>query len=200
VESPRPGLPDEGLSALRNGADPGSKGARRDSRQSTSSSSGTSTAHATEGPERVDATRPGVGETSPAPSVQSPLPRPSGGVADATTRGIDANTRSVRSSSPRSHSSARPSLPADTPDEMELLKRARAALAGNPGSALQYAEQHKQHYASGALNEERELIAITALVRLGRQSAAARRAERFRQRYPRSLYNKQITNLLGEAE
>jgi hypothetical protein len=42
------------------------------------------------------------------------------------------------------------------------------------------------------MSQEREMIAITALVRLGRQEEAYARAERFRRNYPKSAYLRQI--------
>jgi hypothetical protein len=86
---------------------------------------------------------------------------------------------------------------ASKPSEAELLQDARAALNSSPAVALGLTEKHRQEYARGAYAQERELIAITALARLGRSGDAAARAERFRRAYPTSAYLRQIDRLVG---
>jgi hypothetical protein len=93
---------------------------------------------------------------------------------------------------------AGPSAPAGKEEEIALLKEARAALAASPTQALALTERHRSDYPRGALVQEREVIAITALARLGQTSSARQRAERFRSAYPRSAYLKQIDRVLGE--
>ncbi len=60
--------------------------------------------------------------------------------------------------------------------EAALLERARAQLGSSPATALQLADEHRRSFLQGQLGPERELIAIDALVRLGRRDAALRRA------------------------
>jgi outer membrane protein assembly factor BamD (BamD/ComL family) len=76
--------------------------------------------------------------------------------------------------------------------EVELLQTASTVLGSNPSEALQLCEEHQRNYPGGAMTQEREMIAITALVRLGRQEDAYARAERFRRNYPKSAYLRQI--------
>lgn len=76
--------------------------------------------------------------------------------------------------------------------EAKLLERARAALAAQPGQALALTEEHARRFTRGALREEREVVAIQALRKLGRSSAAAERAARFEQRYPGSVHLEKI--------
>jgi hypothetical protein len=82
------------------------------------------------------------------------------------------------------------SRPAET--EAEFLERARGALGQNPSAALSLANQHRARYPSGVLAEEREVIAIEALKRLGRNAEAERRIETFSRRYPGSAYRKKL--------
>jgi len=72
--------------------------------------------------------------------------------------------------------------------ERAVLDPARAALAsGEPARALEHVRLHARQYPKGVLSEEREAIAINALVSLGKYSEATQRAAEFRARYPQSL-------------
>jgi hypothetical protein len=108
-------------------------------------------------------------------SARTQLPAPAGTVASA------ANP--VRGSAVRQ-------------SETELLADARAALDRSPGLALTLTEQHRREFPSGAFAQERELIALTALTRLGRGDDARARAERFRRNYPSSAYMRQVDRLV----
>jgi hypothetical protein len=68
--------------------------------------------------------------------------------------------------------------------ELDLVQQARQALQSDPAQALQLTSEHARLYPSGALAEEREVIAIEALSRLGQPSSAQSRAERFIVAYP----------------
>jgi hypothetical protein len=80
--------------------------------------------------------------------------------------------------------------------ETELLRDARSALGGSPAVALALTEKHRQEFARGSFAQEREVIAITALTRLGRSGDAQQRADRFRRDYPNSAYRRQIDQLV----
>jgi outer membrane protein assembly factor BamD (BamD/ComL family) len=69
-------------------------------------------------------------------------------------------------------------------------------LERDPSQALAISEQHRRAYPNGGFSQERELIAITALVKLGRGDEARSRAERFRQNYPRSAYTERLDRLM----
>jgi hypothetical protein len=72
--------------------------------------------------------------------------------------------------------------------ERALLDQARAQIAaGEPARALDYVERHGRRHPQGALSEEREALAVNALVSLGRYREALQRGETFRSRYPNSL-------------
>lgn len=79
-------------------------------------------------------------------------------------------------------------------DEYALLRAARGALAREPARALSLADQHARQFASGMLAQEREAIAVDALVRLGQIGSARVRAQRFLRNYPQSPYVKRIEN------
>jgi hypothetical protein len=85
---------------------------------------------------------------------------------------------------------------ATAPTEIELLRDARLALRQSPARALTIAEEHAQLYPRGKLSQERELIAISALVALGRRTAALSRSAAFERAFPASPYRKQLNELL----
>jgi hypothetical protein len=95
---------------------------------------------------------------------------------------------------PTSDDATTPGRPptASPPGETALLRDARLALNGEPARALALTEQHRRDYPSGGFTQEREVIAITALARLGRTSEARSRADRFRSAYPTSPYIERI--------
>lgn len=82
---------------------------------------------------------------------------------------------------------------AAAPSEAELLEQARAALkAGDSARALQRASEHAQRFPRGVLVQEREVLAIQALRRLGRDAEADRRAGAFAKAYPGSAFQRKL--------
>lgn len=72
--------------------------------------------------------------------------------------------------------------------ERVLLDLARdKAARGEPASVLALAEQHRGQFPRGKLGEEREALAIRALISLGRVDEARMRARTFRLAYPNSI-------------
>src|SRR5262249_46233092 len=94
-------------------------------------------------------------------------------------------------SPPASPSTARPALRSRDTDlaaERAVIERARSALARGDGQgALVPIAQHERGFARGQLVEEREALAVEALVTAGRVQEAAERAARFRKAFPNSL-------------
>jgi len=133
---------------------------------------------------------------SPAADVRSgiadkkALPRPTGSAAETDT--VPAPTAEPPSPvAPAGESSGgvRPGSGAgELARERALLDQARAQIAaGEPARALDYVERHGRRHPQGALSEEREALAVNALVGLGRYREALQRGEAFRSRYPNSL-------------
>jgi hypothetical protein len=87
-----------------------------------------------------------------------------------------------------------------TPDALALevagLDRARSLLASDPGGALALVAQGATRAPNAVLAEERELIAIDALHRLGRSAEARARADALLARHPASLYARRIDAML----
>jgi hypothetical protein len=70
-------------------------------------------------------------------------------------------------------------------------------LAQHPSRTLALAQEHGQHYPQGTFSEERELLAIEALVALSQRPEAERRARAFRQQFAHSIHLKRVAELIG---
>ena len=88
----------------------------------------------------------------------------------------------------------------DLASERALIEMARSALShGNPAQALDAVGRHAAKFPYGQLVEERENIAIHALVASGRLDEAHARAERFHKRFPKSIFLPSIDAAVGTA-
>jgi hypothetical protein len=86
----------------------------------------------------------------------------------------------------------------DLSAERELLDRARSAFAaGDPAATLASVNLHARRFPNGRLEEEREALAVKALVDAGRYDEARARGARFRIRFPRSFLSPTIDEALG---
>jgi hypothetical protein len=92
------------------------------------------------------------------------------------------------SSAPSAHTPASARTASPARDEATILERARTQLAANPAQALALTAEHVKLFPHGVLSQEREVIAIAALRRLGRTAEAERRAEAFDRSYPHSAH------------
>jgi hypothetical protein len=115
--------------------------------------------------------------------------------ASSDNSGIIAVAPSAPSSAPPSAPQAR-KTPETAPSESALLGQAQAALSRNASLALSLSEQHRAWYPRGMLVQEREVIAIEALKRLGRQAEAGARAARFLKAFPSSAHRSKIESLV----
>lgn len=89
---------------------------------------------------------------------------------------------------------------ADLAAERALIEMARNALSrGRPDQALEATRLHESRYPKGQLSEERESIAVHALVAAGRVDEARARADRFRARFPQSIFLPAIDAAVGRA-
>lgn len=82
--------------------------------------------------------------------------------------------------------------------ELALLDHAKRVLDRDPAAALVAIERHRTEFVSSSLWPEREILAITALVRLDRRVEAEGRAESLRRRMPGSLYASRLQGILNE--
>ncbi|MEM7606942.1 MAG: hypothetical protein AAF411_16420 [Myxococcota bacterium] len=83
--------------------------------------------------------------------------------------------------------------------ERAMIDAAQAALRrGEPRLALSTLERHRREFSRGALVEEREGLRVLALLRVD-ETRGRRAAERFRRRYPSSLFRSAIERSLREG-
>jgi hypothetical protein len=135
--------------------------------------------------------------TSPpiAPTVTA-LPAPSS--APSTT---PSSSLSAAPSSSARVNAGPGSAPIEAPkaSELDLMRDAKAALAVDPNQALSILNRHARLYPAGVLAQEREVLAIDALLRLGRKHEASARAARFSSNYPASAHWPHIQRSLSNA-
>ena len=92
---------------------------------------------------------------------------------------------------------APPAVAVESEDEMLLLRRATSSLANRPLESLQITSR-MERVARPEWAEERERVAIEALVRLDRRSEAQARFARFVSTYPSSAYAPRLRVVLSE--
>jgi hypothetical protein len=81
--------------------------------------------------------------------------------------------------------------------EQRFLDSARAALvSGEPDRALERVAAHNAKFPQGLLTEEREALAVQALVKAGRYDEARTRAAAFRERAPSSLFRATVDSAI----
>jgi hypothetical protein len=86
----------------------------------------------------------------------------------------------------------------DLSRERALLDLARAnAARGEPALVLKQTEQHRAQFPRGKLGEEREALAIRALLSLGRTAEARARAQAFHLAHPDSFLTPMIDSALS---
>jgi hypothetical protein len=91
-----------------------------------------------------------------------------------------------------------PASAASPLEELALLRRARRALAHDPLLTLSLADEHATQFLAGTFVEEREVLAVEALVALDRRAEAEQRAAQFRSTHPTSLHLRRIDVVLSE--
>jgi hypothetical protein len=85
----------------------------------------------------------------------------------------------------------------DLASERALLERARVALGrGDASGALEALDRHAARHPSGRLSEEREVLAVQALVSAGRKDEAHARDARFHREHPSSAFGSAIDALV----
>lgn len=145
---------------------------------------------------------PAIAElASPAPSTESSV-----SVLDLPAAPFETAQRAA----PKKEraTAARPSTPVVTTKALEnevasetegsFLRRTQSTLATDPARALAMTREHSSLYPRGVLLQERDVIAIDALARLGRLAEARTRAAEFRAQYPKSAHLARIQTILGD--
>lgn len=86
--------------------------------------------------------------------------------------------------------------PRNAVSEASLLDSARSLLSRDPQRALLLTREHATRFPRGSLIQEREVIAIEALRRLGKEEAARKRGAEFGQSFPDSAHQPKIDQTL----
>jgi hypothetical protein len=149
-----------------------------------------------ERPRLPDERLPGVDSGSLAPAIQMNARTP--GPARAPSA-VSPTAGAPRARDDRLRERVEPSASTEgLAAERGLLNLARVALEREePLEALATTDRHEREYPNGTLSQEREAMAIRALVALGRTGEARQRAARFRARFSNSLLLPSIEELLG---
>jgi hypothetical protein len=148
------------------------------------------------GPRHIDGPpRPGIEHAPPhaAPAVADTRVRPVAPVPEVAPRQVPTL--------PAQSSAGAKRAPASSPDpmaELQLLQRARRTLATDPARTLVLTEEHARSHARGSFTEEREALAIEAMIGLGQRAAAARRLAAFHARFGRSIHRNRLEALLAD--
>jgi hypothetical protein len=130
-----------------------------------------------------------VERTAP-PSSPPPMATPPPRVVPIVTPTPLASVASAPSTAP---------MPASTlSSERAVLDAARAALiSGDAARALALLDEHAHRFRKAQLGEEREALAVQALVVAGRYDAARARAARFKAGAPASMFIPAVDATLG---
>ncbi|MFT3926440.1 MAG: hypothetical protein QM778_28100 [Myxococcales bacterium] len=137
---------------------------------------------------------------APASLEPSPVPAPSTRLPPASrVRAPQARVEAVELAVPPEAPAAVEQNVADVPSELLLLARARRIMPANPARALELAEEHRSLHPSGVLTEERELLAIEALLRLQRKDEAEQRGRAFSDAFQSSVHAPRVRALLEEG-
>jgi hypothetical protein len=128
----------------------------------------------------------------PAASSAAPSAPPDGDVEPGSGAGADRAAPARAAPRPPSRAAAPRQARAGGVSETTLLEQARAALQSRPADALELARRHQARFPHGVLAQEREVIAIEALERLGQKAAANARAAEFERRYRGSVHQPRL--------
>ncbi|MDH5671834.1 MAG: hypothetical protein OEZ06_06765 [Myxococcales bacterium] len=153
-----------------------------------------------------DATFPAAAETPAPPTAlqaavpKLPEPEPTLAAPEPTQAQVPepAEIEPARAElQKRTRPARRPAPPPDPAAELALLEQAQRAMASSPGRTLSLAQEHKKLYRHGQFQQEREMLAIEALLRLGEQRNAELRGRRFEKAFPRSSHVPRLRQLLA---
>jgi hypothetical protein len=160
--------------------------------------------------ERRDTVRTAAPRAIDTPESTSPAPEPAlAARTESTSPALEADspptrTNAAAGSSPSDSTAVqqRGATPSTVqldvgPTEGALLLRARQELSSDPSDALALTQEHARRFPSGTLVQEREVLAIEALARLGRSPEARRRLDAFRARFPQSPHISRLSALVG---
>jgi hypothetical protein len=156
-------------------------------------------------PLQLEQSTPPEVHSAPLPADAAPaLQRADAGSGEAVPETARAPTesKSTRPKRALDHDAGRGSATAqrsNPADELLILDQAQHALQSDPQRALADTQRHLRLFPDGQYAQEREVIAIDALLDLQRFAPAHRRARAFLQRFPTSSYRTRVSAQLQRA-
>jgi hypothetical protein len=108
-----------------------------------------------------------------------------------------ASTSSTRADSPRTARAVTSSAEPAPASEVSLLRSAQVALQSRPREAFQLTQQHRRLYPAGEFAQERDALAIQALMRAGETEQARELAQAFIRAYPSSPHAHRFREAMG---
>lgn len=152
----------------------------------------------------------GAGEPTPetppvAPPVPTAQPVPPAAVVRVPAPPVSVSDAVVVDAAPEPPPPARlmpgPVERAQDPAaELALLEQAHRNLAAAPARALDATAAHRRRFPRGQYEQEREVLAIEALLALQRDAQASARAARFLARHPESSHARRVRALVAGAQ
>jgi hypothetical protein len=127
---------------------------------------------------------------------------------NATSSATPSSTSAINLALPPASASAAPPSPFATmkplvipprnpDDEIKAIEQAQDALKTDPEYALAQCDDDAKLFPNGSSAQEREVIAIDALTRLGRMPEAKARAKKFATDFPNSPAMPRVRKLVG---
>lgn len=107
-----------------------------------------------------------------------------------------AKTTAAREAKPRGQGAAIATTTSTQGDELALLEAASRELDTSPARALALTDEHQSRFRTPKFAQERERLAVVALLRLGRRDDAKRRADAFEAAFPESAHLARIRELV----
>jgi len=137
-------------------------------------------------------------ESSAPPPTAPALPTPEVAPPVRASKPIrDSKGRSSRSSPAAKAPAPAPDDARDPAAELGLLTRARRVLLADPARSLELAEEHALRYPRGVFAEEREVLAVEALLRAGKVEAGQKRGQRFLRLHENSAHTVRMRELMS---
>ncbi len=125
-------------------------------------------------------------------------PRAPATSASAVVRSAVPTSAKLAARTEASHETPERAASHESPSELEIIQSAQTALRSDPERALAATREHERLYPSGELLQEREVLAVEALSRLGRKEEALRRARSLVQRFARTPYASRLETAIGQ--
>lgn len=145
-------------------------------------------------PRAADRDPPPAASAAPSPRSSSPTAR-SAVPVEPSAEVLPSDAPAADALPPRAGSASATEVEAETETEVHLLQRAQGALGASSNAALALTDEHARRFPGGALAQEREFIAVNALLALGRGPEARARAARLIERFPNTAYRGRLESL-----